>query len=57
MRDDETKTSAGRRTIALPHFAIDVLAARREFPYFGEHPSIMFPSRAIRRWRVPLSLI
>lgn len=52
MRDDETKTSAGRRTIALPRFAVDVLAARRELPYFGEHPTIMFPSTA-GTWRDP----
>jgi integrase len=52
VRDDETKTEAGRRTIALPRFAIDVLAARRELPYLGEHPVIMFPSTA-GTWRDP----
>ena len=52
MRDDETKTAAGRRTIALPRFAVDVLAARRALPYFGEHPTIMFPSTA-GTWRDP----
>jgi len=51
-RDDETKTEAGRRTIALPRFAIEVLAARRELPYLGEHPVIMFPSTA-GTWRDP----
>ena len=52
MRDDETKTVAGRRTIALPRFAIDMLAARRALPFFGEHPAIMFPSTA-GTWRDP----
>ena len=52
VRDDETKTAAGRRTIALPRFAIDVLAARRERPYLGQHPTIMFPSTA-GTWRDP----
>jgi integrase len=50
VRDDETKTTAGRRTIALPRFAIDMLAARRRLPYLGEHPTIMFPSSA-GTWR------
>ena len=52
VRDDETKTAAGRRTIALPRFAIDVLAARRALPFFGEHSVIMFPSTA-GTWRDP----
>ena len=52
IRDDETKTAAGRRTIALPRFVVDVLAARRALPYFGEHPTIMFPSTA-GTWRDP----
>lgn len=52
IRADETKTAAGRRTIALPRFAIDVLTARRSLPYFGEHPVIMFPSTA-GTWRDP----
>ncbi|RDH80248.1 site-specific integrase [Mycolicibacterium moriokaense] len=52
VRGDETKTAAGRRTIALPLFAIDMLAARRSLPYFGEHPTIMFPSTA-GTWRDP----
>ena len=52
MRDDETKTAAGRRTIALPRFAIETLAARRRLPYLGEHPTIMFPSTA-GTWRDP----
>ncbi len=52
VRDDETKTTAGRRTVALPRFAIDMLAARRRLPYLGEHPTIMFPSTA-GTWRDP----
>jgi integrase len=52
VRVDETKSAAGRRTIALPRFAISVLAARRKLPYFGEHPAIMFPSTA-GTWRDP----
>jgi integrase len=46
VRDDETKTAAGRRTIALPRFAIEMLAARRSLPYLGQHPTILFPSTA-----------
>jgi hypothetical protein len=52
IRVDETKTAAGRRTIALPWFAIDVLRQRRSFPYVGQHPVIMFPSTAAT-WRDP----
>ena len=43
---DETKTAAGRRTIALPCFAVDALRQRRSLPYLGQHPVIMFPSTA-----------
>jgi integrase len=50
VRDDETKTAAGRRTIALPRFAIETLAARRELPHFGDHPTIVFALTA-GRWR------
>jgi integrase len=52
VRDDETKTAAGRRTVALPRFAIEMLAARRSLPYFGQHSIIMFPSTA-GTWRDP----
>jgi integrase len=52
MRSDETKTPAGRRTIALSRFAIDALVARRTVPYFGEHPVIMFPSTAAQLLQV-----
>ena len=52
LRDDDTKSAAGRRTVALPKFAIEALAARRRLPYLGEHPTIMFPSTA-GTWRDP----
>lgn len=52
IRVDETKTAAGRRTIALPSFAIDALRQRRSLPYLGQHPTIMFPSTAAT-WRDP----
>lgn len=54
-RMDGAKTDAGRRTIALPRFAIDALKARRGLPYLGEHPVIMFPSTA-GTWRDPNNL-
>ncbi len=44
-RVDETKSAAGRRTIPLPRFAIDMLAQRRQLPYLGEQ-KIIFPSTA-----------
>jgi integrase len=52
IRVDETKTAAGRRTIALPSFAVDALRQRRSLPYLGQHPVIMFPSTA-GTWRDP----
>ena len=51
-RVDETKTAAGRRTIALPRFAVEALQQRRSQPYLGQHPVIMFPSTA-GTWRDP----
>jgi integrase len=42
---DETKTAAGRRTIPLPRFALDVLRERRTHPYLGEL-TVIFPSTA-----------
>jgi len=45
VRVDETKTAAGRRTLPLPRFAVDILSARRAVPYFGEQP-VIFPSTA-----------
>lgn len=52
IRVDETKTAAGRRTIALPSFAIDALRQRRSLPFLGQHPEIIFPSTAAT-WRDP----
>jgi integrase len=49
---DETKTTAGRRTIALPSFAVKAQRQRRSLPYLGEHPVIVFPSTA-GTWRDP----
>jgi hypothetical protein len=51
-RVDDTKTAAGRRTIALSSFAIDVLRQRRSLLYRGQHPVIIFPSTAAT-WRDP----
>lgn len=44
IRVEVTKTAAGRRTLALPSFAVDALRQRRSLPFRGEHPVIMFPS-------------
>jgi integrase len=35
VRVDETKTAAGRWTIPLPDFAVQILDQRREQPYLG----------------------
>jgi integrase len=43
VRVDETKSAAGRRTLPLPGFAVDMLRARRALPYLGEH-TVIFPS-------------
>nr|WP_272952244.1 site-specific integrase [Mycolicibacterium vanbaalenii] len=45
MRVDETKSTAGRRTLPLPKFAIEMLQKRRHLPYFGEQ-TVIFPSTA-----------
>ncbi len=44
-RIDEAKTAAGKRTIALPTFAVIALTQRRSLPYLGERP-VIFPSTA-----------
>jgi integrase len=49
--DDETKTTAGRRTVPLPKFAVEVLVERRERPFLGEQ-TMIFPSMAAT-WRDP----
>lgn len=36
---------AGRRTIPLPKFAIEMLQRRKDLPYFGEQ-KVIFPSTA-----------
>jgi integrase len=45
------KSKAGLRTLPLPRFAIDMLTARQQVPYFGEQPMI-FGSTA-GTWRDP----
>lgn len=45
LRVDETKSTAGRRTIPLPKFAADMLLKRRHVPYLGEQV-VIFPSTA-----------
>ena len=52
IRVEVTKTAAGRRTLALPSFAVDALRQRRSLPFLGEHPVIMFSSTA-GTWRDP----
>jgi integrase len=49
--DDETKSDAGRRTIPLPKFAVQILSQRRRRPYLGEQ-AMIFPSTA-GTWRDP----
>ncbi len=44
-RVEETKSVAGRRTIPLPKFAIEMLQGRKDLPYFGEQ-KVIFPSTA-----------
>jgi integrase len=50
-RIDETKTAAGKRTVRLSSFALNMLTARRAVGYYGEQPMI-FPSTA-GTWRDP----
>ncbi len=45
LRLDEIKSAAGRRTIPLPKFAVDMLLKRRHLPYLGEQ-GVIFPSTA-----------
>jgi integrase len=49
--DDETKSDAGRRTIPLPKFAVQILSQRRGLPYLGEQ-AMIFTSTA-GTWRDP----
>ncbi|CAN5388200.1 site-specific integrase [soil metagenome] len=50
-RIDETKSAAGKRTVALPAFAVDMLTARRNTDFYGKQPMI-FPSTTAT-WRDP----
>lgn len=50
-RMDETKSAAGKRTLPLPQFAVDVLKSRRGRAFVGEQP-MLFPSTA-GTWRDP----
>lgn len=45
MRVDETKSTAGRRTLPLPKFAIEMLQERRHLPYLGGQ-EVIFRSTA-----------
>jgi integrase len=45
QRVDETKSAAGRRTVPLPRFAVEMLRNRRSLPYLGQQ-SVIFPSTA-----------
>ncbi len=51
-RYSTTKSKAGRRTLPLPQFAIDMLAERRHKPHVGQQLMI-FPSPAAGSWRDP----
>ncbi|MCV7254723.1 site-specific integrase [Mycobacterium hackensackense] len=50
-RVEDTKTASGKRTVALPMFAVEMLTVRRVRDYLGEQPMI-FPSTA-GTWRDP----
>jgi len=50
-RIPKPKSKAGARSIPLPLFAREMLAARKRTPYYGEQ-SMMFPSTA-GTWRDP----
>jgi integrase len=47
MRLDETKSTAGRRILPLPKFAIAMLQKRTHLPYFGEQ-TVISPLRQAR---------
>lgn len=59
VRLDTTKTTAGARTVALPQFVINVLNARRDIPFTGQHATIFAstqgtlrdPSNMSKQWR------
>ncbi len=45
VRVDETKSAAGRRTVPVPQFAVQMLQIRHRLPYRGEQ-AVIFPSTA-----------
>jgi integrase len=45
QRVDETKSAAGRRTVPVPRFAVQMLGIRHGLPYLGEQV-LIFPSTA-----------
>jgi integrase len=45
VRIDETKSTASRRTLPLPQFAVQALGKRRLKPYLGQQ-AVIFPSTA-----------
>jgi integrase len=45
LRVDETKSAAGRRTVPVPLFAVEMLRIRRRLSYLGER-AVIFPSTA-----------
>ena len=45
QRVDETKSAAGRRTVPVPQFAVEILRIRRRLPYLSEQ-AVIFPSTA-----------
>lgn len=45
QRVDETKSTAGRRTVPVPLFAVEMLRIRRRLSYLGER-AVIFPSTA-----------
>jgi integrase len=45
QRVDEIKSAAGRGTVPLPRFAVEMLGRRRTLPYFGQQ-AVIFPSTA-----------
>lgn len=59
QRIDDTKSEAGKRTVALPHFAVETLKSRRVRPYVGGHEYIFAssvgtlrdPNNFAKQWR------
>jgi len=59
QRIEDTKSESGKRTVALPRFAVEALKARRARPYVGEHELIFAsttgglrdPNNLGKQWR------